>query len=157
MSNPFLRGNKTGGLNGYIHDFYGNDFTWFIAFVEDTYTAEKGYDKLGRVKIRIWGLHDFNAPISELPLATVLAPTTVGGVHDQGSLYGVEIGSQVVGFWLDRHKQHPVIIGSMIGYSPLPLRQKRDVGSVVSFGQAAAPVQTPAYAEGAVERDQELG
>lgn len=133
-----MSGNKIGGLNGYFQDFYGNDFTWFLAFVEDTYFAEKGYDKLNRVKIRIWGLHDFNAPISDLPLAQVLMPTTAGGVHDQGSIYGLEFGSQVVGFWLDRHKQHPVVLGSLVGYSPPVERQKNDIQSVISFPQTAA-------------------
>lgn len=146
--------NKIGGLNGYMADFYGNDFTWFIAFVEDTYTAEAGFDKLNRVKIRIWGYHDFYAPIKDLPLAQVLMPTTAGGVHDQGSIYGMEIGSQVVGFWLDRHKQHPVVLGSLVGYSPLVIRQKdNDIQSVISFPKtategsdntfAALPAQSP--------------
>lgn len=148
MSTPFLGGNKTGGLNGYLHDFYGNDFTWFLAFVEETYTAEKGYDKLNRVKIRIWGLHDFNAPIDDLPLAQVLMPTTVGGVADQSSIFGLEMGAQVMGFWLDRHKQHPVVIGSLVGKSPTPIREtESDIFSVVSFGQLTSGPPAAEFSE----------
>lgn len=136
MSTPFLGGNKTGGINGYLHDFYGNDFTWFLAFVEEVYTAEQEYDKLNRVKIRIWGLHDFNAPIEDLPLAQVIMPTTVGGVFDQSSVFGLEVGAQVFGFWLDRHKQHPAIVGSLVGKQTQELRDPEDISSVVSLPQA---------------------
>lgn len=146
--------NKTGGLNGYREDYYGNDFTWFIAFVEEVYKAEDGFDKLNRVRIRIWGFHDLYAPIDDLPLAQVLMPTTVGGVHDQSSVFGLEEGAQVVGFWLDRHKQHPVILGSLVGISPTPIRNPDDdIASVVTFPQtanegddntfAALPAQSP--------------
>ena len=131
-------GNKTGVLNGYQQDFYGNDFTWFIAFGEEVYTAEKDYDKLNRVKIRIWGLHDNVAPISECPLAQVIMPGTVGGVHDISSIHGLEVGAQVVGFWLDRHNQHPVIIGSLPGISPPQVRIKDDISSVVTLPQGSA-------------------
>lgn len=142
-----MSGNKIGGLNGYFQDFYGNDFTWFLAFVEDTYFAEEGYDKLNRVKIRIWGLHDFNAPISDLPLAQVLMPTTVGGVTDQSSIFGLEFGSQVVGFWLDRHKQHPVIIGSLVGKSPPVNRNSEEINSVISLPQVTGEGEDVTFAD----------
>lgn len=138
MSTPHHGGSKTGALNGYQFDFYGNDFTWFIAFVEEDIKAEDGYDKLNRVRIRIWGLHDFNSPIEECPLAQVLMPTTVGGVHDIGSIFGLEKGAQVFGFWLDRHKQHPVIVGSLVGKQEIAQRFTTDVQQTVQFTQAQA-------------------
>lgn len=141
-------GNKTGALAGFQQDFYGNDFTWFLAMVEEVYTAEEGYDKLNRVKIRIWGLHDHAAPISECPLAQVMMPTTVGGVHNNSSIHGLEKGAQVIGFWLDRHNQHPVIMGSLPGISPEENRSAGDVGKVVSLTQGSA-----AEGEGAEDTD----
>ena len=128
-------GNKTNGLNGFSTDFYGNDFTWFIAFVEKTYEAELEYDKLNRVAIRIIGLHDYHASIDDLPLAQVMMPTTVGGVYDQSGVFGLEVGAQVFGFWLDRHKQHPVVVGSLVGISPPVIEADDEIGSVVSFTQ----------------------
>ena len=139
--------NKIGGLNGFKSDFYGNDFTWFIAFVEEVHEAEIPYDKLNRVKIRIWGLHDFDAPLSTLPLASIMMPTTVGGVHNNSAIFGLEKGAQVVGFWLDKHKQHPVIIGSLLGISPPPQKSTSDVSSAVLLAQATTEGDDTTFAE----------
>jgi len=125
-------------LNGYESDFYGNKFTWFYAYVDEVHLAEKNRkaDTLLRVAIRIVGMHDEAAPISDLPLAVVLMPNTGADVFDIGETVGLEVGSFVVGFWMDRHRQHPCIIGTLPGITPPPVSGSSDVSSAVSFNQA---------------------
>lgn len=124
-------------LNGYESDFYGNKFTWFYAYVDEVYEAEvnRKADTLLRVAIRIVGLHDEAAPISDLPLAVVLMPNTGADVFDVGETVGLEVGSFVVGFWMDRHRQHPCIIGTLPGITPESVTGSSDVGSAVKFNQ----------------------
>ena len=73
-------------ISGFESDFYGNKFTWFMAYVEQVYEAEdeRGADHLVRVAIRILGYHDEMAEIKDLPLATPLMPTTLSTVYDIG-------------------------------------------------------------------------
>jgi hypothetical protein len=125
-------------LAGYQSDFYGNNFTWFFAYVDEVYTAEESRDAdtLLRVAIRILGLHDELAPLADLPLATVLMPNTGADVHDIGETMGLEVGSFVVGFWMDRHRQHPCILGSLPGITPSPVDSVSDIQSIIKFNRS---------------------
>ena len=146
---------------GFESDFYGNKFTWFLAYVDKVYEAEdqRGADSLVRVAVRILGLHDEVAPIEDLPLATPLMPTTLSTVYDIGGTPGLEVGSFVVGFWMDRHRQHPCIIGALPGITPEPATGSSDVGSAVKFSQQTSEadidttvedVEAPVAVEGTV-------
>ena len=61
-------------MSGYGQSFYGDTMRWFIGVVE-----EVGSDvpRLGRVKVRIHGVHADASLISvaDLPYAQVLIPT----------------------------------------------------------------------------------
>ena len=113
------------GLGSFSQDMNAVKHFW-IGWVEETYLAEaetpKGpLDKLNRVRVRIFGYNDINDGLEDLPVAQVLMPNTVGNVYDIGSIFGLEVGSQVLGMWLDRNNQTPVILGAMNGYTMPPL------------------------------------
>lgn len=90
----------------------------FIGVVVDV----KDKEKAGRVKIRIYGKHDdkANVPDSDLPWARCVYPVTnaiSAGVA--GPTTGLVVGSVVVGRFLDRDMQIPIVEGTM-GRSSAP-------------------------------------
>lgn len=93
---------------------------WFIGTVEDRGTGQfsgmKDNLKIGRVKVRIKGLHTENKgdlPTSELRWCQVLLPTTSASISGMGhSPTGLVENTKVIGFFLDGHgHQQPVIFG----------------------------------------------
>ncbi len=81
--------------------------------------------KLGRVKVRIFGLHDDNFSVlnpDDLPWALILIPTTESGVSGIGtSKGGIPPGTWVFGTYLDgENKQQPLILGSIQGKPSKP-------------------------------------
>ena len=69
--------------------FYGDVMRWWVGVVEEIATD---IDKLGKVKVRIYGVHDDASKISidDLPYAQCLVPTTevrIYGVHDDAKKY----------------------------------------------------------------------
>lgn len=102
-------------LNNLQKEFYGDDVRFFIGIVEDNTNDP---DFLGRVRVRILGLHNAyteDVPTEKLPWATVLVPATYGGVSGVGrSPNGIENGSWVFGMFMDgKHSQNPLIIGTI--------------------------------------------
>lgn len=97
-------------------------FNWWVGVVED----REDPDKLGRVKVRIFGYHSDNLavlPTEDLPWAVVMQPTTSAAVSGVGSApVGLLRGSWVVGFFLDGDDmQQPMVMGTLGGVPrPLP-------------------------------------
>jgi len=91
--------------------FYGDTTRWFIG----TVIRNTGDPlDLGRLKVRIVGVHDHpEIEDGDLPWASVVIPTTeVGVIHGRGPRIGV--GAQVVGIFLDGpQSQQPLVIGSI--------------------------------------------
>ena len=91
--------------------FYGDTTRWFIG----TVIRNTGDPlDLGRLKVRIVGVHDHpEIKDGDLPWASVVIPTTeVGVIHGRGPRIGV--GAQVVGIFLDGPlSQQPLVIGSI--------------------------------------------
>jgi len=121
-----MQGLKTIQTSG----FYGDTMRWFIG----TVIRNTGDPlELGRLKIRIVGIHD-NPEIedADLPWASVVIPTTeVGMTHGRGPRIGP--GNQVFGIFLDGpQSQQPLVIGS-IPYTLIPtqpqIRQAAERGS----------------------------
>jgi len=117
--------------------FYGDTTRWFIG----TVIRNTGDPlKLGRLKVRIVGIHD-NPEIrdADLPWAPVVIPTTeVGLMYGRGPRIGV--GTQVIGIFLDGpQSQQPLVIGS-IPYTLTPtetqVRQSAERGG--SFEESYA-------------------
>lgn len=93
-----------------------NGFRWFIGIVVDRKSDPK---KLGRIKVRIYGVHDdtANTPNAELPWATVLTPPQSASSNQVGiTPLGILEGSIVFGFFADGNEgQLPMILGSLAG------------------------------------------
>lgn len=89
--------------------FLGEDgFRWFVGIVEDVNDELK----LGRVKVRIFNVHD-DIPTEDLDWAQVMMPTTSGSFEGNGDTPQLSVGSRVVGFFMDgREKQIAMIMGS---------------------------------------------
>ena len=93
-----------------------NIFNWWVGVVED----RNDPDKLGRVRVRIVGIHSDDLsilPTSDLPWALPLQPTTSAAVSGVGSApVGLLQGTWCVGFFIDGDDmQQPVVMGTLGG------------------------------------------
>ena len=105
--------------------FSMGDFVWFYGVIEDRHDPEK----LGRLKIRIYGYHDEDKEkisTDDLFWAAVMSPiqsSSFGGVGFSPT--GILEGTTVVGFFLDGHNaQNPVVIGTIYGKPEKPKQDK---------------------------------
>jgi len=89
--------------------FLGEDgFRWFVGIVEDI----NDEFKLGRVKVRIFNVHD-DIPTEDLDWAQVMMPTTSASFEGNGDTPQLSVGSRVIGFFMDgREKQIAMIMGT---------------------------------------------
>jgi hypothetical protein len=91
----------------------GFDFQWFVAKVVD---RENDETQSGKIKIRILGVHDdeTNIPDDKLPWAYPVAPITSPSTDRLGAMpVGVTANSTVVGFWIDKDRQIPMVFGTI--------------------------------------------
>ena len=97
-----------------------SDDVFFYGVVENNVDPEK----LGRVQVRFFGIHtidkiqDFfkGIPTSDLAWAQPMLPITEAGISGLGdSPTGILQGTWVVGFFRDKKKQSPVILGTLPG------------------------------------------
>jgi hypothetical protein len=90
-------------------------FTWFVGVVED----REDPLKQGRVRARAYSIHGdkVEIPTDSLPWATVLMPGYSSSYKQVGaSPTGLQVGSTVIGFFLDGNEsQLPIIFGIMPG------------------------------------------
>ena len=96
-----------------MSNFYGDVMRWWVGVVEEIATDT---DKLGKVKVRIYGVHDDanEVSIDDLPYAQCLVPTTEAGTSGFGANPNLMVGAQVMGMFCDgRASQLPVILGSL--------------------------------------------
>lgn len=110
--------------------FFGADkaAVWFTGVVEDRIDPEM----LGRVRVRIWGLHSKERvpnertgqgiPVADLPWAFVMRPTTTASMDGIGtSPHGLVEGSWVIGISRDGEAMNDlVVIGSLGGFATDP-------------------------------------
>ncbi len=93
--------------------YYGDETRWFLGIVIDINDPEQ----LGRVKVRIFGVHGENTidvPNRDLPWAHVVTPITEGGSSGIGANVGIKPLAQVYGIFLDgQNSQVPLVIGSI--------------------------------------------
>lgn len=91
-------------------------FRWFIGTVEDRNDPLK----VGRVRVRILNLHsDKQSRVStdELPWAYILNSPNSSSKNQVGiSPTGIEVGSTVVGFFMDgKDGNNPIVMGTLYG------------------------------------------
>lgn len=92
------------------------DSKFYIGVVEDRGDSEE----IGRVRVRIIGLHTDNQtmlPTQDLPLATVLQPTTSSGFSGIGMTPKIIEGSTVLVIFADGddNLQYPIVLGTIAG------------------------------------------
>lgn len=93
-----------------MNSFYGDNVRWFIGDVVDIDDPVQ----IGRVKVRINGLHQDDIADADLPFAQTVIPVTQGGTKELGNYLGVQVGARVFGVFMDgKDSQLPLILGSM--------------------------------------------
>jgi hypothetical protein len=93
-----------------MNDFYGDNFRWFIG---DVVSIEDPV-QVGRIKVRINGLHQDQVTDDDLPYAQTVVPINEGGTKELGNPLGIQVGARVFGFFMDgKDSQLPLVIGSM--------------------------------------------
>lgn len=93
------------------HTFYGDTTRWFVGTVVET-VGDPLPIPIGRVRVKILGIHD-NIDVADLPWASVLLPTTEGGVT-AGFPPNLQEGAQVFGMFLDGvQSQIPLVLGTI--------------------------------------------
>lgn len=112
-------------------DYYGDDTRWFIGTVLSISDPEE----LGRVRVRINGIHSDNTidiPSDDLPWAHIVTPTTEGGSSGIGANTGIKPMAQVYGIFIDgKNSQLPLVIGS-IPKIEHPSKDFEDIGPGVA-------------------------
>jgi hypothetical protein len=92
--------------------FYGDDINrFFFGTVVNNNDADLF---LGRVQIRVYGLHGQGVSNSDLPWAQTMLPSTEPGMGGVGSAPMISNGAQVFGVFLDgKHSQIPLVLGTI--------------------------------------------
>lgn len=94
-------------------DFYGDNVRWFIG----TVVSLADPTEMGRLKVRVIGVHGSAILDSQLPWAQTVVPITEGGTNGLGNNVGIQVGARVFGFFMDgKNSQLPLIFGSMPKY-----------------------------------------
>lgn len=98
--------------NNFI-EYYGDQTRWFLG---EVVKVEDDPLKLGRVKVRVYGVHDDKELIQDahLPWAQIIVPVTQGVHEGKGQYLGILVGTQVFGIFLDgQNSQLPMVIGTV--------------------------------------------
>ena len=133
--------------------FYGDSISrFFFGIVVNNNDADLN---LGRVQIRVLGLHGPEVMNYDLPWAQVMLPTTEPGVGGVGANPMIANGAQVFGVFLDgKDSQIPLVLGTVpkidtpsqsqistfAGSSPPPEYTTSGVGSNTTNNQRVIPV-----------------
>ena len=91
--------------------FYGDDIRWWYGMVQEVASDPI---ELGRARVRIFGIHGPLIQDQDLPWASVVLPTTSGGVSGVGTTPWLQPTARVIGIFLDgKNSQLPVILGAI--------------------------------------------
>lgn len=122
-----------------MHQIGSDGFAWWIGQIESPTHSKDGKEnkdpkRSGRFKVRIVGHHPRSCDVvksSDLPWAVTMMPVTAP--HSPGASRSataqLEPGDWVVGFFLDREQQQPIIMGS--------------IGQVANSGSVPGPDPNP--------------
>tara|TARA_R110000868_G_scaffold94700_2_gene261060 strand:+ start:2324 stop:3274 length:951 start_codon:yes stop_codon:yes gene_type:complete len=115
-----------------MSDFYGDNINrfWF-GLVRNNNDGLH----LGRVKVRIAGIHGDGVRDRDLPWAQVILPSTEPGVNGLGQNPMLAIGAQVFGVFIDgKDSQLPLVLGSVPRLAEAPQRHLEAESTVVGSG-----------------------
>lgn len=109
---------------------------YFMGRVEDVADPKQ----LGRVRVRVYNLHDFEMTTDKLPWAGILMPAYYSSTDENGrSPTGIVVGTLVVGFFLDGDAQQlPIIWGTLHQTPKIDNNQKHDVNRLARGKQKVA-------------------
>lgn len=94
-------------------EYYGDETRWFVG----TVVSINDPIQLGRVKVRIMGIHSSEILDDHLPWAQTILPITEGGTAGLGIHTGIQLKARVFGIFLDgKNSQLPLVLGSMPKY-----------------------------------------
>lgn len=117
-------------------------FRWFVGRVED----REDPLKQGRVRVRAFSIHGdkVEVPTDTLPWATILMPGYSSSANQVGvSATGLQVGSTVVGFFMDGNEATmPIIFGIMPGKGDIP---KLAIGQNTINKQPLGPEPSSAF------------
>lgn len=90
----------------------GKGMVWWTGVVRDTADPLK----IGRLRVNVYNYYD-GVEDSDLPWAIVMNPINSAGLDEVGlSPTGIQVGSTVVGFFIDGEEgQRPLVMGSIVG------------------------------------------
>lgn len=107
------------------HNFYGDNINRYFFGV----VVHNNDDilNLGRVQIRIHGIHGPNIKNRDLPWAQILLPNTEPGANGVGQNPMIGVGAQVFGIFLDgTESQVPLVLGT-VPRTEIPSVQQQNV------------------------------
>jgi hypothetical protein len=126
--------------------FYGDDINrFFFGTVVNNNDADLF---LGRVQIRVYGLHGEGVSNSDLPWAQTMLPSTEPGMGGVGSAPMISNGAQVFGLFLDgKNSQIPLVLGTIPKIMvPTTDQSNAYTGNVGSGGDGVDPgLRSAAY------------
>ena len=94
-------------------NFYGDNIRWFIGTVVDLGDPTT----MGRIKVRVIGVHGDSIKDEDLPWAQTVVPINEGGTKEFGNALGIQVDARVFGIFMDgKDSQMPLILGSMPKY-----------------------------------------
>lgn len=94
-------------------NFYGDNIRWFIGTVVDLGDPTT----MGRIKVRVIGVHGDSIKDEDLPWAQTVVPINEGGTKELGNALGIQVDARVFGIFMDgKDSQMPLILGSMPKY-----------------------------------------
>ena len=125
--------------------YYGDVIRWFVGIVEQV-----GGDipQLGRVRVRIHGIHGPASELSlaDLPYASVMLPTTEGGVSGIGRAPGIVQGATVFGIFMDgTNSQLPLVLGSIPKMEVPSATQLAGMRTGIPYQSSGVPYSTSTH------------
>lgn len=92
-------------------EYYGDQTRWFLGTVVNNSDDPL---QIGRVRVRIFGLHDGVEKDEDLPWAQIVIPTITGVHEGTGQYLGMLTGTNVFGMFLDGpSSQLPLVVGTI--------------------------------------------
>lgn len=116
----------------------------FVWFVGEVVNNSDDPDKAGRVQIKIINEHFDKISDDKLPWAIIMMPPTSSSYRGKGwSPTGIEVGSHVIGFYMDgKEKNIPVVMGTFHLPRPNGSAADHDVNAFAR-GEAGTSSQYP--------------